>query len=159
MPNVKQRVLITGGYGNLGSWLAQYFYQANYEVFILSKNKKHFLSSLQHHFIECDITNLADCKNKLQNLQFEFVIHAASFNDTFMPDYASAALEINTKGTRNILDSINISSLKNFIYLSTFHVYGAVSGVITEETIALPRHDYATTHLFAEYFVKQFYFR
>jgi UDP-glucose 4-epimerase len=158
MNNQSKKILITGGFGNLGSWLTKYFSNLNYDVYVLSKNKHNILSEYNFTLISCDITNIEDCKTKLNNIQFEYVIHAASMNDMFVENYASLSLEINTKGTRNILETIDKSNLKNFIYLSTFHVYGVSEGFITEESPTLSRHDYATTHLFAEYFVKQFHY-
>ncbi len=156
MNNSSIKILITGGFGNLGSWLTKYFTNLKYDVYVLSKNKHDILSDYSFTTICCDITNLEDCNSKLNNIQFEYVIHAASMNDMFVENYAALALEINTKGTRNILEAIDKTQLKNFIYLSTFHVYGVSEGLITEESPTLSKHDYATTHLFAEYFVKQF---
>ena len=152
------KVLITGGLGNLGSWLTRHFTQLNYEVYVLAKNKREILDKQNFTYISCDIASLEDCKDKLSNIAFEYVIHTASVNDMFVENYAALALEINTKGTRNILEAIDKSALKNFIYFSTFHVYGTSEGEITEESPLLARHDYATTHLFAEYFVKQFHY-
>lgn len=158
MQNQSKKILITGGFGNLGSWLTKYFCELKYDVYVLSKNKHDILT--QHNFtlISCDITNPEECKEKINNISFDYVIHAASMNDMFVDNYANLALEVNTKGTRNILAAIDKSQLKNFVYLSTFHVYGASEGLITEESPTLSRHDYATTHLFAEYYVKQFHY-
>jgi len=150
------KILITGGLGNLGSWLTRHFTALDFEVFVLAKNKRPILSNEKFTYISGDIASLDDCKNKLGHLVFDYVIHTASVNDMFVENYAALALEINTKGTRNILEAINKTQLKNFIYFSTFHVYGVSEGNITEESPLLARHDYATTHLFAEYYVKQF---
>ena len=73
-----------------------------------------------------------------------------------MPDYPRKALEINALGTRNLLEVLSKKTLKNFIYFSTFHVYGVNSGIITEESPLKPTNDYAITHLFAEYYIKQY---
>lgn len=151
------KVLITGGLGNLGSWLTRHFTQLNFDVYVLAKNKRPILESQKFTYISCDIADLEDCKQKLSNIAFDYIIHTASVNDMFVENYAALALEINTKGTRNILEAINKTALKNFIYFSTFHVYGVSEGNITEESPLLARHDYATTHLFAEYYVKQFH--
>lgn len=150
------KILITGGLGNLGSWLTRHFTSLNYDVYVLAKNKREILATQKFTYINCDISNLEDCKAKLKDLPFDYIIHTASVNDMFVENYAALALDINTKGTRNILEAINKTQLKNFIYFSTFHVYGVSEGEITENSPLLARHDYATTHLFAEYYVKQF---
>jgi UDP-glucose 4-epimerase len=67
------------------------------------------------------------------------------------------ALEVNTKGTYRLLDLAHKTGIKNFIYFSTFHVYGDIlESVITEETPTRPFHPYAITHRAAEDFVNYF---
>lgn len=39
------KILITGGLGNLGSWLTRHFTALNFEVFVLAKNKRPILSN------------------------------------------------------------------------------------------------------------------
>ena len=61
-------------------------------------------------------------------------------------------MEINTVGTKNLLEALNLTNLKNFVYISTFHVYGLTEGDIDENTELNPKNDYALTHLFAEFY-------
>ena len=150
-----KKVLITGGFGNLGSYIVKHLINLNYEVTILTRREKYKFENLKYKVVECDITNLEELKSKL-NYDFDFCVHCASFNEFFLENYAKKALEINTLGTRNLLEVLNLKDLKNFIYFSTFHVYGLNSGFIDEMTIANPKNDYASTHLFAEYYIKQF---
>lgn len=150
-----KKVLITGGFGNLGSWISIYLAKLGYEIWILTQKEKQTFSDLKYKVIECDICDLKALKSKL-NVEFDYCIHAASFNEFFLEDYPKKALEINALGTRNLLEVLNKNTLKNFIYFSTFHVYGKSSGMVTEETDLNPKNDYASTHLFAEYYIKQF---
>ena len=152
-----KKILITGGLGNLGSWLTRYFCEQQWDVTVLGATYRDILPDYNYNFIACDITNLENCKKALKGQLFDYVIHTASYNDTFMPNYALKSLEINALGTRNILDTLEKTNLKNFIYLSTFHVYGKTTGKITENTPVAPVHDYATTHLFGELYVEQFF--
>jgi len=151
------KVLVTGGFGNLGSWIALHLASLEYEIYILTRKEKHKFKNIKYSVIECDITNLDELKEKL-NIDFDFCIHCASFNEFFLPNYPQQALGINTLGTRNILEVLSAKKLKNFIYFSTFHVYGSSSGIVDETTPLNPKNDYASTHLFAEYYVKQFAF-
>jgi UDP-glucose 4-epimerase len=153
-----KKILITGGLGNLGSWLSEHFYRQGYQVSILSKNSRKLEIDLKYEYISCDISDLKDCLDKLGNSSFDYVIHAASVNDGFVADYPRLALEVNTWGTRNLLEVFKDKGLKNFIYLSTFQVYGKYAGAIDENTPLTPRNDYGTSHLFAEYYVKQFHY-
>ena len=151
--NGKEKLLITGGLGNLGSWLTHYFSEM-FDVYVLSKNIKQKLDC-EYTVIECDITHMDALRNKL-NISFSYCIHTASYNEFFHDDYAEKALNINTLGTRNLIEVLKDKELKNFIYLSTFHVYGASEGCITETSELSPKNDYASTHLFSEYYLKQF---
>lgn len=150
-----KKVLITGGFGNLGSYIVKHLISLNYEVTILTRREKYKFENLKYKVVECDITNLEELKSKL-NYDFDFCVHCASFNEFFVENYSKKALDINTLGTRNLLEVLNLKDLKNFIYFSTFHVYGLNSGFIDEMTVTNPKNDYASTHLFAEYYVKQF---
>ncbi|MCD4756706.1 MAG: NAD-dependent epimerase/dehydratase family protein [Arcobacteraceae bacterium] len=149
------KVLITGGFGNLGSWITLHLASLGYDIYVLTRKEKHKFENIKYSVIECDITNLDELKEEL-NFDIDFCIHTASFNEFFLPNYSQNALAINTLGTRNILEVLSTKNLKNFIYFSTFHVYGIQSGIIDENTLANPKNDYASTHLFAEYYVKQF---
>ena len=151
----KEKLLITGGLGNLGSWLSEYL-SPKYDLYILSKNVKNELSC-QYRLIQADITDINDLKIKL-NMQFDYCIHSASYNEFFHENYPSKALEINALGTRNLVEILKDTKIKNFIYLSTFHVYGSISGVINEDSSLSPKNDYASTHLFAEYYLNQFFY-
>lgn len=152
-----KKILITGGYGNLGSYIAKYLINLDYEVTILTKKKKFKFKNLKYKVIQSDITNIKDLKSKL-NIKFDFCIHCASCNESFLYDYPNKAVAVNSIGTRNLLASLRLKNLKNFIYFSTFHVYGENSGTINENCFVNPKNDYSSTHLFAEYYIKQFHY-
>jgi UDP-glucose 4-epimerase len=150
------KVLITGAFGNLGSWITKYLVQNDFEIILLTRREKKIFEDIEYKVVECDITNLNELKNKL-NFNIDYCVHLASYNEFFHENYLEKALEINTLGTRNLLEVLSKKNLKNFIYFSTFHIYGKDSGLISEEISPEPKNDYALTHLFAEYFVKQFH--
>ena len=149
------KVLITGGLGNLGSWLTAEFCKSSFEVYVLTRKEKYKIEGLNYKVIEADICDIDSLRQKL-NIKFDFCIHTASFNEFFVEDYPAKALQINTLGTRNLLEVLNANGIKKFIYFSTFHVYGVSAGIVNEDTELIPKNDYALTHLFAEYYVKQF---
>lgn len=141
--------------GNLGSWLTDFFCEKGCDVTVLTKRIRTLTFDQKFKIINCDISDIEDCKNKL-NTPFDIIIHTASMNDNFVENYAHDALIVNALGTRNILEAIKNHPPKHFIYFSTFHVYGKYSGELTEKSDLNPINDYGTTHLFAEYYVKQF---
>lgn len=153
---MRGKVLITGGLGNLGSWMTRIFAQSGYEVLVLSQKAKYTLKEVPYTLIEADVTDLDAMKQAIPD-DIDYCIHTASMNEYFVDDYPKKALLVNALGTRNLLEALNIKQLKKFIYFSTFHVYGLQEGTITENTPPCPKNDYAATHLFAEYYVKQFH--
>lgn len=152
------KILITGGMGNLGSWLTDFFVQAGWDVTVLSRTERKLEDVKGFRTIFCNIADEADCKAKLASIEVDYVVHCASVNDGFVPSYAQLAIDVNAWGTRNILEAIKDKPIKHFIYFSTFQVYGKYSGTITEETPLETRNDYGLSHLFAEGYVKMYHF-
>lgn len=152
-------LLITGGLGNLGSWLTDYFCRrTNYQVSVLASRHRPILTDLDFTFIGCDIADRQAVDDSLGGRTFDYVVHTASVNDYFKENFAEDALRVNALGTRNLLDHFkDQTELRRFVYFSTFQVYGQQDGLITEETPPEPKNDYGTTHLFAECYVKQFH--
>ncbi|MEM6844383.1 MAG: NAD(P)-dependent oxidoreductase [Bacteroidota bacterium] len=155
-----KKLLITGGLGNLGSWLTDYFaQQSDYEVYVLASRQRNILSEASFKFITCDISDPEQVSSALSPYQFDAVVHTASVNDYFKPNFARDALLVNALGTRNLLEHFAgyAEAEPHFVYFSTFQIYGRGSGLITEDLPPEPKNDYGTTHLFAEYYVKQFH--
>ncbi len=148
-------VLITGGYGFIGSFFTKYFSEKGYNVYVLEKTISNKLIGFKHKTIVADITNLKSLKQKL-DIKIDICIHTAAAADYFIENYSKISLDINSYGTRNLLEVLKNKNIKKFIYFSTIHIYGNKYKNITEETKPNPLNDYALTHLFAEYYVKQY---
>ena len=121
------KILITGGLGNLGSWMTDYFYKQGYDVYVLTRKALYTLPNIKYTVLEADISNITNLKTVIGQYEFDYCIHLASYNEYFYEEYHQKALMINTLGTRNLLDILKDQNLKKFIYFSTFHVYGATS--------------------------------
>ncbi|MBT4889832.1 MAG: tetratricopeptide repeat protein [Rhodospirillales bacterium] len=87
------KVLITGGHGNLGSWLTKEFCKSGYDVYVLTRSAKTKIPNIQYKLIEADVTDYEGLSKKL-DLNFDFCIHTASFNEYFLKDYPKKALDI-----------------------------------------------------------------
>ena len=145
------KILVTGGKGNLGSWIVRHLKQHGHEVWTLSRAR---YDEDEFHFA-VDLTNPAQCA-VLKDHQFDGVIHTASINNGSLPDFAYKALHINAFGTNNLLSALNYSRLQHFIYMSTFHTYGIGHGEVDENTAPTPKNDYGLTHYFAEQYVRKY---
>ncbi len=68
-------------------------------------------------------SSIANC---LKGKDINVIIHLAALNEIDSMKDPKLALEVNTKGTYKLLDLAYKTGIKNFIYFSTFHVYGDV---------------------------------
>lgn len=140
-------VLITGGNGYIGQYLKAYFKMDN--VFITTRTPK---DPQERKLI---LGEKESIEGVCQGM--DIVIHTASMDERKIPQDPKEALLVNTYGTRNLYLDAVACKVKQFLYLSTFHVYGMTEGLITEESLLNPLSEYAITHLFAEQYLGQLY--
>lgn len=151
------KVLVTGGFGYLGSHVSSYFLNRGHEVRILSRTSHPELSewSKQFEVVKGDISDYSSVENCCRSI--DAVIHAAALNEVDCKTKHKEALLVNGLGTRNLLEDAYNNNVKRFIYFSTFHVYGIPkTDVITEETLPDPINNYAISHYLAERYCRQF---
>ena len=159
----RPRCLVTGGLGYAGAWISRHLAECGHEVCILSRGEQKKDIGAPYSLVSADLTALAPEElARLLPEDLDGIVHAASFNESFAPDYARKALLINSLGTRNLLQALALQGRGSdraaplVIYLSTFHVYGRSEGGIDESCPVLPRNDYALTHLFGEEYCRLF---
>lgn len=158
------RILITGAFGNLGAWMVEVFAKAGHHIGAAGRAvdmPPYFQSYWQDcgYSVESILMDILDEQQLSSGLEkgWDAVVHLASMNDNFMPGYPRMAIEANSWGTRMLVEAWSKHCPNgHFIYFSTFHVYGRSTGLLTEETPVAPVHDYATTHYFAEQYIRQF---
>lgn len=151
------KVLVSGGFGYLGSHVSNYFFNKGYEVRILSRTGHPELSQWSQRFevVIGDISDYTSIENCCRNI--DVVIQAAALNEVDCKTKGKEALLINGWGTRNLLEDAYRNKVKRFVYFSTFHVYGIPeTDVITEETQPDPVNNYSITHYLAEMYCRQF---
>ncbi|MDP1808380.1 MAG: SDR family oxidoreductase [Actinomycetota bacterium] len=146
-------MLITGGFGYLGSRLAQYYREQGQQVRILSRRRPAYLDDWAKDF---DV-RLADVKDS-QSLVgccdgVDVVVHTAAADEILSAENELEALLVNGYGTKNMADEAARAHVGHFVYFSTFHAYGPVEGTITEDILPRPAHSYGLTHLVGEYYL------
>jgi UDP-glucose 4-epimerase len=158
-----RRYLITGGLGYVGAWIATRLASRGHKVHVLSRKADKPRLGVPYELLQADLTEQhPEALTAILPEKLDAVIHAASFNESFVSDYGRKALLINVLGTRNLLEALAAQSRRLSrpaplcLYLSTFHVYGQSAGEIDESLPALPRNDYALTHFLAEEYFRLF---
>ncbi len=121
--------LITGGAGFIGSHLAETLLERNEEVFILDDlstgtfyNIAHLEDHPKFHY-EIDTVLDAEIVDKLVS-QVDVVYHlAAAVGVEYIIDNPLKMLQVNIRGTENVLDSANRGK-KKVVIASTSEIYG-----------------------------------
>ncbi|MBN1161367.1 MAG: NAD(P)-dependent oxidoreductase [Dehalococcoidales bacterium] len=151
------RILVTGGFGYLGSHVCDYLQKKGHQVRILSRKPHPELAAWSQQFEvrTGDVADYSSIKDFCNNI--DAVIHTAALNEVDCKSREKEALLVNGLGTKNVLQDASKNGVKSFIYFSTFHIYGIPkASVITEETLPDPVTTYAITHYLAECFCRQF---
>jgi len=134
------KVLVTGGFGFIGSSLVRALEEKGAKVIILdnftSSNFKN-LPDFKGEFIFGDILDKALLK-KLPKL--DAVIHTAAITDTTLKD-DTLMLKVNYQGFKNILEFC-LNKKINLVYASSAGVYGNTEGKVKENSPLRPLNTY-----------------
>lgn len=131
-----QSILITGGTGFMGKWLAEMVtylntaHQFNIKLYLLSRNIEAFRNAVPHlayqpfiELIEADVRNVRDLPADVS-----YVIHAAATPDR--REHATQPLRVIEtiyKGTLSVLDAATrLPVLNKFLHISSNNVYGNI---------------------------------
>lgn len=149
------RILITGGFGYLGSRLAQYFAsQGGYDIVLGSRTSQKAPEWLP----QAGVINIPwDSPSGLDDVcaGVDAIIQAAGLNAQDCYADPVAALAFNGAATGRLLQAAVRQKVKRFIYISTAHVYGSpLEGWITEGSCPTSLHPYATSHRAGEDLVR-----
>jgi UDP-glucose 4-epimerase len=144
------RILIAGGFGFVGGRLAQHLSHAGHHVMLASRQVRHPPDWLP----DADV-GLLDWYSVEAMAQlcigFDVVIQAAGMNAQSSIADPAAAMEVNGLATARLLDAAIKSSVEQFIYLSTAHVYASpLVGTVREGDDTTNKHPYATSHITGE---------
>jgi UDP-glucose 4-epimerase len=144
------RILITGGWGFIGGRLAQYLKQAGYTVVLSSRDFHNVPEWLPNAEVICiDWGNTVSLELACEGV--DVIVHTAGMNAQDCHADPVAANAVNGLATEKLINAAISKSVKRFIYLSTVHVYSKhLIGKITDSTIPINTHPYATSHITGE---------
>ncbi len=150
------KVLVTGGFGYVGSIVADFLRAQGFSVRIFGRQVPEFLKSWSKNF-EVSVGDICEKQSITAALQnIDAIVHCAALNETETKN-SEEAFKVNAIGTKNILEAASDLSIRKVIKLSTFHVYGRpTEHIATEKTPACPLTDYAQSQYFSEIFCRQF---
>ncbi|WP_310832546.1 NAD-dependent epimerase/dehydratase family protein [Paenibacillus pedocola] len=133
------KVLITGGYGFIGSFVAERFHKEGYDVYIIdnmsSGNKQNI--DFKHKSYILSVGD-ANCEEVFRTNRFDTVVHLAAqvSVSTSLKDPVKDASS-NVLGLTNILTLASRYGVEKFIFASSAAVYGATDELPIPETSSL----------------------
>ena len=155
---MKERVLITGVTGFVGSHLADFLIKKDkYELFGLKRwnlsrlrNVRHLLDKID--FLDCDVTDSIGVRNVVKEIKPDKIFHLAAESFVSMSwGHPSHYMDVNYKGTVNFLDAIKEFNLDTrFLIAGSGEEYGLVEKdmlPITEKTSLNPVNPYSVSKI------------
>ncbi|MFA6529130.1 MAG: SDR family NAD(P)-dependent oxidoreductase, partial [Candidatus Gracilibacteria bacterium] len=149
------KILITGGAGFIGSHIAEKLVNRGNNVIVFdnfSTGHKENLKNIKVKTIKGDVRDLSALKKALKGVDY-VSHHAAQISVPLSIENPEETLEINAKGTLNVLIAAQENNVKKVVLASSSAVYGDTKNLpIKEKEIAKPLSPYAVSKLIGEYY-------
>lgn len=137
-----KRFLVTGGFGMVGSHIADQLLDAGVAEVILfdngsvgqSSSVSHLRGNPRVRFVTGDILRLTQVYDALEGV--EGVFHAAFFITLPLSRNIWAGMDVNVRGTMNVLEAARMRGVGKVVYSSSISTYGNASGQHIDETSA-----------------------
>lgn len=123
----KQRLLVTGASGFIGSFIVEEALRRGFEVWaaVRRSSSRQFLTDERIHFIELDLSSESVLTQQLMGHAFDYVVHAAGVTKCL---HKEDFFRINTEGTQHLVRAIQALQmpLRRFVYISSLSIMGAI---------------------------------
>ena len=157
------RALVTGGAGFIGSHLVELLEEKGIDVVVLddlSTGRRENLKGTKAKLVVGTITSKEIVNDLMRGIDWVFHL-AALVSVPESIENPEKTVDVNIKGTLNLLESSVTHKIKKFIFFSSAAVYGEPEKMpISEDFPTFPKSPYAITKLcgenFCEYFRHQF---
>ncbi len=155
-------ILITGGYGFLGSYIVREMIKTGKEAIVLDiMDNNALLADIfeKVHFVKCNLTEYDRLKAIFGEYDISEVCHVASMVAPRTEEDLLGAFENNVRGTLNLLELSRLFGVESFFYGSSNGVYGialAQGNAVDEDAPQFPWHMYGTTKVCCERLGEQY---
>jgi UDP-glucose 4-epimerase len=152
---MKQKILITGGNGYIGSILALHAIK-KYSVFIIDIKNNFFLKNKKINFIKVNIANYKKTLLIIKKIQPEIIVHLSAQSTIDMVKKKNNSYLINNiLATKNIVTIAKKLNIKKFIFSSTAAVYQKKNYKLHENSFLKSNNLYGETKLKNEKYIKR----
>lgn len=149
------KVLITGGFGFIGSHIADRFYREGCDIFIIDNmirgKKENFVHN--HRFYELSVED-PKCEEVFKSNCFDVIVHmAAQIDEAYSHEFSCGDTKANILGLINMLTLSVKYKAKKFIFASSASVYGDDTDFPSVENSSKnPMTVFAVDKLLGEYY-------
>lgn len=153
-------ILITGATGFIGGFIVDEALNRGMQVWVAVRptSSRKYLTDPRIQFLELNLGNKEQMKERMGNLKFDYVVHAAGATKCL---HAEDFFRSNTDGTKNLVQAlIELQMpLKRFVFVSSLSVYGPVAEEQPYREICLndkpqPNTAYGRSKLAAEQYIE-----
>lgn len=154
-PAVREKILVVGGAGYLGSVLTRKLLGAGYSVrvldsFIYGRRALEDLTGNEHlEIVEGDMRNIHTCVTALDGVH-GVVLLAAIVGDPASKVRPAETIETNVLAAQALASACRLQHIPRFIYASTCSVYGVGDDMLHEDSPLNPVSLYARTKIASE---------
>ena len=158
----KQRVLVTGGAGFIGSELVRQLADRGAAVRVvdnLVNGRRENLDGVLGDNVELNVADVRDAKSMAPLLrEVDIVFHLACLGVRHSIHSPLENHEVNASATLGLLNTARSNGVKRFVYVSSSEVYGtARTAPITEDHPTLPMTVYGASKLAGEAYARAFW--
>ena len=157
---MKEKVLVIGGAGYLGSVLVERLLELGYPVrildsFIYGKKSVEALNGNKAvEILEGDIRNVESVSSAIKNVS-SVILLAAVVGDPASKARPEQTVETNFLAAQAISSACKLNRVEKFVYASTCSVYGVGAGILDENAPLNPVSLYAKTKISSEESIMQ----
>ena len=156
-------VMVTGGFGHIGSWVCQQLVESGHDVLALDHSKRNlsYLRSAENKIthVPVDVLDQAGLyRTFLEHKDsIEGVIHVAGLigGPIFLRN-PRQNIYLNVMGTVNMLEAARLFKLERFVYISSGAVYGVRDNIPKEDEPLTPGDIYGAAKSSAEFIGLQY---
>lgn len=122
-------VLVTGGFGAVGSWVVRVLHERGFDVAVYSRRTDYrLLPDLQDAVTHLpgDVASMSRLTEVLAPGRFDTVVHCAAALSTTAEQDPHGAYAVNVAGSLNVFEAARRSGCERVVYTSTKGVYGTL---------------------------------
>ena len=151
-----KKILITGGNGLIGKKLCLSLAKKNFDVTSFDISEKDFDEKTIIKKYHGSILNPFDLDRAIKNA--DLVIHLAAMVGVYLTEKKPLeCLEINIRGTKNVLDAAIKRNVKKIIFSSSSEIYGDQEKIPINERASLkPKSIYGVSKIVSEEYIKSY---